>query len=273
MVTATVNGRELEFPDDDDLMLADVLRDPLGLTGTKLVCGAGVCGACTVLVDGEAVASCLTPAKVDGRASHHHRRGHRRRRPASRAARLHGAGRAAMRLLHARLHRRGARRSMTNGAPRMARRRPRARRSAPPSPAISAAAAPMRTSIARSPTPAPASTTSRARDAPRLEARDKVTGAAVYTLDIRHDGQLEGAILRSPHARARIAALDLCARAGAAGRQGRGVAARRQPDRDVRRRRRRGGGGRRPRNGRARAGGDPRASTSRCRPPSAPRRR
>ena len=46
-------------------------------------------------------------------------------------------------------------------------------------------------------------------EAPRIEARDKVTGAAVYTLDIRRDGQLEGAILRSPHARARVVALDL----------------------------------------------------------------
>ena len=46
-------------------------------------------------------------------------------------------------------------------------------------------------------------------EAPRVEARDKVTGAAIYTLDIRRDGQLEGAILRSPHARARVVALDL----------------------------------------------------------------
>src|SRR5262249_57011634 len=45
--------------------------------------------------------------------------------------------------------------------------------------------------------------------APRLEARDKVTGAARYTVDIRHNGQLEGVILRAPVAHARITGLDL----------------------------------------------------------------
>ena len=44
---------------------------------------------------------------------------------------------------------------------------------------------------------------------PRVEARDKVTGAAKYTVDIRHDGQLEGVILRSHLAHARIVELDL----------------------------------------------------------------
>ena len=46
-------------------------------------------------------------------------------------------------------------------------------------------------------------------NAPRMEARDKVTGAARYTVDIRHDGQLEGVILRSPAAHAKITRLDL----------------------------------------------------------------
>ena len=48
-----------------------------------------------------------------------------------------------------------------------------------------------------------------AERSPRVEARQKVTGAAIYTVDIRHEGQLEGVVLRSPHARARVTAIDL----------------------------------------------------------------
>jgi aerobic-type carbon monoxide dehydrogenase small subunit (CoxS/CutS family) len=49
--------------------LAEVLRDELGLTGTKIACGEGHCGACTVLLDGEPTLSCITLAhRVDGRA-------------------------------------------------------------------------------------------------------------------------------------------------------------------------------------------------------------
>src|SRR5262249_14990501 len=64
MSTMTINGRLASLPDDPEALLVDVLRDTLDLTGTKLVCGAGVCGACTVLVDGAPVASCLMPARA-----------------------------------------------------------------------------------------------------------------------------------------------------------------------------------------------------------------
>ena len=64
MSTMTVNGRTTPLPDDPEALLVDVLRDALDLTGTKLVCGAGVCGACTVLIDGAPVASCLMPARA-----------------------------------------------------------------------------------------------------------------------------------------------------------------------------------------------------------------
>jgi carbon-monoxide dehydrogenase small subunit len=61
-VAFEVNGKALEVDVEPRLSLADCLRDVLGLTGTHLGCEHGVCGACTVIVDGEAVRSCLTLA-------------------------------------------------------------------------------------------------------------------------------------------------------------------------------------------------------------------
>jgi carbon-monoxide dehydrogenase small subunit len=58
-VRLRVNGREYERTVDVRLTLADFLRDHLGLTGTHLGCEQGVCGACTVIVNGAAVRSCL----------------------------------------------------------------------------------------------------------------------------------------------------------------------------------------------------------------------
>ena len=63
-----LNGQEVSVEVEPGDLLADVLRDKLGLIGTKISCGEGECGACTVLVDGRAVDSCLYPAlKVQGR--------------------------------------------------------------------------------------------------------------------------------------------------------------------------------------------------------------
>jgi len=61
MVTLNVNGkpRQLDLPDDMPLLWA--LRDVLGMTGTKFGCGLGLCGACTVHVNGTASRSCITP--------------------------------------------------------------------------------------------------------------------------------------------------------------------------------------------------------------------
>ncbi len=62
-----VNGESVEGDVEPRLSLADCLRDVLGLTGTHLGCEHGVCGACTVIVDGRAVRSCLTLAvQADG---------------------------------------------------------------------------------------------------------------------------------------------------------------------------------------------------------------
>ena len=67
-VTASVNGDEVEFLCDPRETLLDVLRDNLGLTGTKEGCGTGDCGACTVTVDGRLMCSCLIlGAEAQGR--------------------------------------------------------------------------------------------------------------------------------------------------------------------------------------------------------------
>jgi carbon-monoxide dehydrogenase small subunit len=66
-VRLTVNGVERQARVPDRLLLADLLRDALGLTGTHVGCEHGVCGACTVLLDGEPVRSCLLFAvQADG---------------------------------------------------------------------------------------------------------------------------------------------------------------------------------------------------------------
>ena len=70
-----VNGRRHDLDVSPDMPLLWVLRDNLGLTGTKFGCGLGQCGACTVHVDGDAVRSCMTPASRRRRQEDHDHRG------------------------------------------------------------------------------------------------------------------------------------------------------------------------------------------------------
>ena len=208
MTSALINGRSATLPDDSDALLVDVLRDDLRLTGTKLVCGAGVCGACTVLVDGAPVVSCLLPAKaVAGKAV--------TTVEGIGAGKLHPVQRAFMALdaLQCGFCTPGfiVEATAFHDAWRAAR----------------GAATPTRQEIAAALSGhlcrcgaydnilrAVAEACAGRYDgdterSPRVEARAKVTGAAIYTVDVRHEGQLEGVTLRSPHARARVIALHL----------------------------------------------------------------
>lgn len=69
MIKFRVNNEEVSFEGDDDTPLLWVIRDHLQMTGTKFGCGVGLCGACTIHVDGSAQRSCITPVSmVDGRS-------------------------------------------------------------------------------------------------------------------------------------------------------------------------------------------------------------
>lgn len=60
----TINGRSQRVDSDAERPLLEVLREDLGLTGTKYGCGEGQCRACTVLLEGKPITSCLTPVRV-----------------------------------------------------------------------------------------------------------------------------------------------------------------------------------------------------------------
>lgn len=69
MTTLILNGHDVSFDVDPQTPLLWILRDELGLTGTKFGCGIGLCGACTVHLNGRAIRSCITPvAAADGAA-------------------------------------------------------------------------------------------------------------------------------------------------------------------------------------------------------------
>jgi len=68
VISFTLNGKPVNVDDDPSTPLLWVLRDSLGLTGTKFGCGMALCGACTVHLDGKAIRSCVAPlARVAGK--------------------------------------------------------------------------------------------------------------------------------------------------------------------------------------------------------------
>ena len=69
MINLTINGKPKSVDVEADTPLLWVLRDEVGLTGTKFGCGVGACGACTVLLEGEVARSCVMPVSaVEGKA-------------------------------------------------------------------------------------------------------------------------------------------------------------------------------------------------------------
>ena len=64
MITLNVNGKPRKLDVPDDMPLLWTLRDVLGMTGTKFGCGMGLCGACTIQIDGQPTRSCITPVST-----------------------------------------------------------------------------------------------------------------------------------------------------------------------------------------------------------------
>jgi xanthine dehydrogenase YagR molybdenum-binding subunit len=208
MSTMMINGRRAPLPDDPDALLIDVIRDQLDLTGTKLVCGAGVCGACTVLIDGAPVVSCLMPARdaADKVVTTVEAIGATTLHPVQKAFMAHDA-------LQCGFCTPGF---VVEAAAFHDRWRASKGTSTPSREEIGAALSGhlcrcgTYEGIFRAVAEACAGTFDGGEIvSPRVEARAKVTGAAKYTVDIRHDGQQEGIILRSQLPHARIAELDL----------------------------------------------------------------
>jgi xanthine dehydrogenase YagR molybdenum-binding subunit len=208
MTEATINGRSERLPDDAEALLVDVLRDNLRLTGTKLVCGGGVCGACSVLLDGVPVASCLLPASAAAGKAVMTIEG-------IGVARLHPVQKAFMALdaLQCGFCTPGF---VVESVAFHDAWRKRQGASAPPRQEILVALAGhlcrcgAYTNIIRAVAEACAGRFD-GDDvvAPRLEARGKVTGAARYSVDVHQQGQLEGLVLRSRLPHAAIRELDL----------------------------------------------------------------
>jgi xanthine dehydrogenase YagR molybdenum-binding subunit len=208
MLDFTVNGTSCSIAADREALLIDVLRDSLDLTGTKLVCGEGVCGACTVLLDGEPVVSCLLPARaVAGRS----------------IVTIEGIGQGDLHpmqkafisedalqcgfctpgfVVHAASFHDAWRRDRSDAIP--------SRGEIAASLCGHLCRCGAYAGIYRAVAAACAGRyDGTAAPAVRVEARAKVSGTAKFTVDIRHEDQLEGAILRSPHAHARVLDINL----------------------------------------------------------------
>lgn len=214
-----VNGQEVEVEIGPGEMLSDVLRERLGLTGTKIGCNEAECGACTVLLDGAPVLSCVLPAqKAAGRrvATIEGLGSEDRLHPLQEAFILHGAVQCgfcipgqimtALALLaenpdptEAEI-RQGLKDTLCRcgGYPEIIR-------------SVQAAARSLQTgqAIRRPEVPESSKHSVIGRALPRLDAAAKVTGAAKFTDDLHFPGMLHGRALRAGQPHARLLAIDL----------------------------------------------------------------
>ncbi|HEY8378711.1 MAG TPA: molybdopterin cofactor-binding domain-containing protein, partial [Nannocystis sp.] len=205
-----VNGAARALDVDPELTAAELVRGALGLTGCKEACGHGACGACTILLDDAPVAACLLPAVAL----------HRRRLTTVEGLAagddLHPVQRAfiAEDALQCGFCTPGF---VVAASAFYARWRAEHGTATPDRDTVAAALSgnlcrcAAYDGILRAVQQACAGAYDRPaseRPPPRHDAREKVTGAARYTVDVRLPGQLEGKILRSPHAHARVRRID-----------------------------------------------------------------